>query len=42
MGGNQLPNKFNLWGTELAATVNELALHERHFRRFEMERKCIL
>src|ERR1035438_6365259 len=40
MGGNQLPDKFNFLGANLAAPVNQLALHDRQLRRSKMERKC--
>jgi hypothetical protein len=29
MSGDQLPDKFNFLGTNLAAPVNKLALHNR-------------
>jgi hypothetical protein len=40
MGGNQLPDKFNFLGANLAAPVNQLALHDHQLRRSKMERKC--
>jgi hypothetical protein len=42
MGGNQLPDKFNFLGANLAAPVNKLALHDRQLRRSKMERKCLV
>ena len=39
MGGDQLPDKFNFLGANLAAPVNKLALHDRQLRRSKMERK---
>jgi hypothetical protein len=42
MGGDQLPDKFNFLGTNLAAPVSKLALHDRQLRRSKMERKGIV
>jgi hypothetical protein len=39
MGGDQLPDKFNFLGANLAAPVNKLALHDRQLKRSKMERK---
>jgi hypothetical protein len=32
MGGNQLPDKFNFLGANLAASVNQLALHDHQLQ----------
>jgi hypothetical protein len=42
MGGDQLPDKFNFLGANLAAPVNKLALHDRQLRRSKMERKSLV
>jgi hypothetical protein len=42
MGGDQLPDKFNFLGANLAAPANKLALHDRQLRRCKMERKCLV
>jgi hypothetical protein len=42
MSGDQLPDKFNFLGTNLAAPVSKLALHDRQLRRPKMERKSIV
>src|ERR1035437_3814508 len=41
MGGDQLPNKFNVLGADLAAPINKLVLHDRQLRRSKLERKWI-
>jgi hypothetical protein len=42
MGGDQLADKFNFLGANLAAPVNKLALHDRQLRRSKMERKSLV
>jgi hypothetical protein len=42
MGGDQLPDKFDFLGTNLAAPVSKLVLHDRQLRRLKLERKCIV
>jgi hypothetical protein len=41
MGGDQLPDKFNIRGANRTATINKLALHDRQLRESKMERKSI-
>jgi hypothetical protein len=42
MGGDQLPDKLNFLGANLAAPVNKPALDDRQLRRSKMERKCLV
>src|SRR5438094_401470 len=39
MGRNQLPDKVNFLGADLAASINKFALHDRQFRPSNLERK---
>src|SRR5437879_13713937 len=42
MGRDQLPDKGNFLGADLAASINKCALHDRQFRQSNLERKRIV
>ena len=42
MGGDQLPDGFNLGTTDIAPAITELRLHDRQHRRFNLERKPLV